>query len=51
MSLSGWVVMILSVGGVTLFFGFNLFLVLKNESRKKNLHSTLEETPDVNDEN
>ncbi|MDH4263581.1 MAG: hypothetical protein OEV78_11105 [Spirochaetia bacterium] len=51
MSISGWIVMILSVGGVTLFFGFTLFLVFKHESRKKQLHSTLEETPDVKDKN
>ena len=50
MSPSGWIVMILSVGGVTLFFGFSLFLVMRHESGKKKLHSTLEETPDIGEE-
>jgi len=50
MSLSGWIVMILSVGGVTFFFAYNLYLVLGIEARKKKFHSTLDETPDLDDE-
>lgn len=47
MNLSGWITMIISVCGVTAFFSYNLFQVLKNESDKKKLHSTLDETPDL----
>ena len=51
MNLSGWVVMILSVSGVTAFFGISLFAVVRFEKNKKKLHSTLDTTPDIDKEN
>jgi len=50
MNLSGWVTMILSVSGVTLFFAYTLIKVLRIESAKKKLHSTLDETPDTKED-
>ena len=48
MNTSGWITMVLSVGGVAVFFGYSLFLVLSRERDKKKLHSTLDKTPDTN---
>lgn len=45
MTPGGWIIMILSVAGVTAFFGFNLFLVF-TRPEVEDLHSTIEETPD-----
>ncbi|MCB1319578.1 MAG: hypothetical protein KDK34_04975 [Leptospiraceae bacterium] len=45
----GWLIMLLSVGGVTLFFGWSLFLVLTRKSAdREHMHSTLDEPPDLN---
>lgn len=47
MTISGWITMILSVGGVALFFFYSLMLVITKESNKKKIHSTLDQTPDT----
>jgi hypothetical protein len=43
--------MLTSVLGVSIFFGYNLSLVLKKEKDKRKLHSTLDKTPDMNNNN
>ncbi|MCR9141280.1 MAG: hypothetical protein NXI24_03450 [bacterium] len=47
MTIGGWIIMILSVGGVSAFFGWALTMVLTRKSDPKDrLHSTLDRTPD-----
>jgi hypothetical protein len=48
MTFGGWVIMILSVGGVTGFFGWALGAVLtRDQHPEEHMHSTLDRTPDV----
>ena len=49
MTLGGWIIMIISVSAVTVFFGWTLFLVLTRKPDLSEIHSTMEETPDVED--
>ena len=50
MTAGGWIIMIISVLGVTVFFGRTLYLVLTKKSAPEHIHSTFEETPDMEDE-
>ncbi len=47
MTPGGWIIMTLSVSGVTLFFGWTLYLVLTKKAESEHMHSTLDETPDM----
>ncbi len=46
MNTGGWIIMLLSVCGVTAFFGWNLYLVMTRQPPPE-LHSTLDEPPDI----
>ncbi|MBE7439564.1 MAG: hypothetical protein HS115_13990 [Spirochaetales bacterium] len=50
MTTGGWIIMILSVGGVTGFFLWTLYMVLRNRERTEHMHSVLEEPPDVKED-
>jgi hypothetical protein len=50
MTIGGWIFMFLSVGGVTLFFVWSMSVVLTRKSAPERLHSTIEETPDMDEE-
>lgn len=47
MTIGGWIIMIASVSSVTIFFGWTLYLVLTKEKDPGKIHSTLDETPDI----
>ena len=48
MTIGGWFFMIISVGGVSVFFAWTLFVVLTRQQQSdKQMHSTLDRTPDV----
>lgn len=48
MTAGGWISMILSVGFVTVFFGWTLYLVMsRKEEDTEHIHSTMDETPDM----
>ncbi len=49
MTFGGWVAMIVSVSSVTFFFGWTLYLVLTKEKDSSHIHSTMDETPDIED--
>jgi hypothetical protein len=49
MTSGGWLVMLFSVGGVTAFFSWSMYLVLFRE-KEEHMHSTLDETPDMREE-
>ena len=47
METGGWILMIISVGGVSLFFGWNLFMVLtRKPDEMPSLH---DDPPDIKD--
>ena len=46
MNAGGWLIMILSVGSVTVFFIWNLYMVLTKQPPPE-IHSTLDEPPDI----
>lgn len=48
MTIGGWVIMTICVGGVTVFFVWTLVMVL-SKKEDRGLHSTRDETPDVHD--
>lgn len=50
MTTAGWIIMIVSVGGVTAFFAITLYLVLSKHGTEGQVHSTMEETPDKEDD-
>lgn len=50
MTIGGWIIMTASLVFVTVFFGSMLFLVLRRRPDVEHLHSTLDETPDMNEE-
>ncbi len=50
MTIGGWIAMIISVSGVTLFFGWSLFKVLSGKQDTSHIHSTMDETPDMDEE-
>jgi hypothetical protein len=51
MTWGGWLTMILSVGGVTVFFSWALYRVLQGQaSAADHLHSVHDEPPDINRE-
>ena len=47
MTIGGWIIMLLSVGGVTFFFGWSLYMVFTKNEASEHIHSTLDETPDI----
>lgn len=48
MTAGGWITMIISVGGVTVFFGWALTMVLTRKNHpEEHMHSTLDQPPDV----
>ncbi len=48
MTLGGWIAMMLSVGGVTLFFAWCVYKVLSTPGSTERLHSPIDiEPPDV----
>ena len=47
MTPGGWIIMIISVGGVTAFFAWTMLLVLTKKSAPEHLHSTMDSTPDI----
>lgn len=47
MTLGGWFIMITSITFVTVLFAWSLFLVLTHKKTIEHLHSTLDETPDI----
>lgn len=49
MTTSGWILMILSVGGVTTFFSWCLFRVLTSPGSSEHLHSQVD--IDTHDQN
>ena len=51
MTAGGWFIMTVSVTGVTIFFARSLYLVLTKKSAPEHIHSTFEETPDMEDDN
>ncbi|MDH5654409.1 MAG: hypothetical protein OEZ34_00755 [Spirochaetia bacterium] len=50
MTPGGWFIMIVSVVGVSTFFGVSLYMVLTKKSAPEHIHSTFEETPDMSEE-
>lgn len=51
MTFGGWVVMILSVGGVTSLLGWCIYKVLSTPGSTEHLHSQADiETPDVREQ-
>jgi hypothetical protein len=51
MTLGGWFTMIVSVGGVTAFFSWTLYMVLRRRgSAAEHLHSVHDEPPDLDRE-
>lgn len=50
MNSGGWVIMLLSVGGVTAFFLWTLFMVLTRKPGSPEIHSTLDEPPDIDED-
>jgi len=50
MTISGLIIMTVSVAGVTVFFGWTLYMVLLKKDVSQKMHSTLDETPDVDDD-
>lgn len=50
MTLGGWIIMIFSISFVTIFFAWSLFLVLTHKRTIQHLHSTLDETPDIKED-
>ncbi len=51
MTLGGWIVMCLSVGGVTLFLGWCIYRVVATPGAVEHLHSQADiETPDVEEQ-
>lgn len=50
MTTGGWIIMTVSVTAVTIFFVWTMVLVLgRKEDGTEHIHSTMEETPDVDD--
>ncbi len=47
MTLAGWIIMIVSISLVSLFFFWSLFLVFTHKKSLEYLHSTLDEPPDI----
>ena len=50
MEIGGWIIMALSVSGVTAFFGWSLYLTLTRHPDTEHIHSTLDNPPDVDEE-
>ncbi|GIX40387.1 MAG: hypothetical protein KatS3mg129_0120 [Leptospiraceae bacterium] len=50
MTLGGWIIMFLSILFVTILFSWSLYLVLTHKKDIEHLHSTLDETPDIIEE-
>jgi hypothetical protein len=50
MTIGGWIIMTASLVFVTVFFGGMLFLVLRRRPDVEHLHSTFDETPDMEEE-
>jgi len=50
MNLGGWIIMIASVGGTTLFLAWCIYMVVR-KPHDHELHSTMDEPPDVEKEN
>lgn len=46
MTTAGWIIMLVSVGGVYTFFGWCLYKVLCTPGETEHLHGTGEHTPD-----
>lgn len=46
MTIGGWIIMLLSVGGVTLLFAWCLYKVLSTPGETKKVHGFEIETPD-----
>tara|TARA_Y100001972_G_scaffold80612_1_gene97831 strand:- start:273 stop:437 length:165 start_codon:yes stop_codon:yes gene_type:complete len=48
MTIGGWIIMTISVGGVTGLFAWTLALILTRENHpEEHMHSTLDEPPDL----
>lgn len=47
MNAGGWLMMILSVGGMTLFFALCVLKVLRTPQASEHLHSQRDRTPDA----
>ena len=50
MNTSGWIVMILSVGGMTVFLGWCIFKVLTTPGSSEHLHTQVDIDPHDEDE-
>ena len=50
MNAGGWILMIVSVGGVITFFSWCLTKVLTTPQSTEHLHSQTEQTPDVRED-
>jgi len=50
MTPGGWIIMIVSVGGVSALFGWALYNVLTKKTAEEHIHSMFEETPDMDQE-
>ncbi len=50
MTAGGWIIMTASLLFVSLFFGGMLYLVLRRQPDARHLHSTFDETPDMEEE-
>ncbi len=50
MTAGGLIMMTISVTSVTVFFGWTLYMVLKNREDSRKLHSTMDETPDADED-
>jgi hypothetical protein len=50
MTTGGFIIMTVSVTGVTIFFGWTLYMVFLKKDTGHKMHSTLDETPDVDDD-
>lgn len=50
MTAGGWFIMIVSISFVSILFFWSLYLVLTHKKSIEHLHSTLEETPDIKED-
>lgn len=48
MTTSGWMIMLVSITVISSFFFYSLYLAITKESA--DLHSTLDETPDIEED-
>jgi len=50
MTVTGWIIMILAVGGMTALLGWCIYKVVATPGSTAHLHSSADETPDVEED-